>query len=48
MVAQIADKRRWLLVGLVFVAIAVWKKNHTAQAPEALAEPAAPEAEAQV
>ena len=37
-----------IAAGLVFLAIAVWKKNHVAQAElEALSAEAAPEAEAQ-
>lgn len=36
-----------LAIGLVFLAVAVWKKNHVAAAEAAPAEEAAPEAEAQ-
>ncbi|MDD4312527.1 MAG: YhfC family glutamic-type intramembrane protease [Eubacteriales bacterium] len=35
-----------ITLGLVFIAIAVWKKNHVAQAPEAIEESAVPEAQA--
>ena len=36
-----------ITLGFVFLAIAVWKKNHVAQASEAPEEPASPEAKAQ-